>query len=213
MSPKPAELFACPVCFQLSVAPFDDLSAMFCLYKKERDDEVFARILDATHAPLREHAKSLCRQYDLPLDLISDFHNDVAMKLLRAAPHVDCKRPLLPYVKAIFTNRVFDYMKSRRRAKSLSRDDDAEDGSGGAGFAAEPAASIIADPAMQAQSNETIARIYTAIARLPSLECAMMSAKIEGNSRQAIADMFGATPEKVSRILHRARVHLRDDLC
>jgi RNA polymerase sigma factor (sigma-70 family) len=206
-------VYTCVACHEESSIPFDRWSDLFCLFLVTGDNRFFADILDGTHDVIESHAVSVCRFLGLAEEFVPVLLNDASLKLLNAAPGFDCRKPLVPYHKSIVTNCGRDRARYEflRRAESLSsrrRDDD----EGSVACALEPAAPAISDPAVQAESNEAVQKIHQAVFRLPEPDRRIMAAKIAGSHRREIAEKFGYTPEKVSRILHRARQRLRDEL-
>jgi len=194
-----------------SPKPIDEWSDLFCLFRLTGDDLYFAEILDGTSDEMQRHVEAVCRANELASDFAPVLLNEAALKLLSAALKFDCTKPLLPYFKSIVTNCGHDKARyeARRRAQSLSADR-FSDNDVSTGY--EPAAPASSDPARQVESQEAVQKIYAAVALLPEPDCRVMMAKIAGSHRRDIAEKFGYTPQQVSRILHRGRKRLRDEL-
>jgi DNA-directed RNA polymerase specialized sigma24 family protein len=108
----------------------DRWSDLLFLFRLTGDNEYFAEILEGTADEIEQHAAFICRKYELGRDYADAPVNGASLRLLRAAPCFDCKKPLLPYFKVIVTNCGLDRVRKERcrHAESLSAADYGGDG-------------------------------------------------------------------------------------
>jgi RNA polymerase sigma factor (sigma-70 family) len=208
----------CPSCSRILLAPSDPLSQHLCRFSTHDDVESLATLLEIIEKPFTAYARKLCRTLPSPWHAGQGVFERATVKMVRNKKNFDCSKPFEPWFRLIVKRIAIDLCRSHTESRkpgrpgrtwSLSQLTRDEEGQGGFGYFADPAAPAIYDPAVRALSNEALQQIELEVERLPVIERLMMKEKMAGARRRDIAAEFGAEPDLVSRVLHSARGRLR----
>lgn len=180
----------------------------------EVQDEKIVRLCHKNHRDgyrllfdkYRRYVYTLCYRSTFNQEDATDLVQEVFLRIFKALPRFDEKRPLLPWIKKISVNTLISF--SQRKHDNEVSTDFSED---------TQAALILADsheaPEEKAQSRETKTLIEASITELPGNErAAVLLRHFEGRSYDEIARLMGCPLGSVKTYLYRARRMLRESL-